>query len=107
MITVTEAAQARLREIIAEEANPALRLRISVAGGGCSGFQYGFSLEETQEPDDIEIDLGSARVLIDPMSGVYLSGAQVDFRSDVSGETFTITNPNASHSCGCGSSFSV
>ena len=105
MITVTEQAVAKLRDILAEENNPALKLRVFVQGGGCSGMQYGFTLDETQNEDDWDLEVNGVKVLVDSMSGGYLQGAEIDYRDDTMGSSFTINNPNAQTTCGCGSSF--
>ena len=104
MITVTESAINKLRTVLTEE-NPGGKLRIFIQGGGCSGFQYGFAIEENQEEDDFVITEGDVSVLVDSMSSAYLQGATVDYQEDQYGESFTIKNPNASSTCGCGSSF--
>ena len=106
MITITENAIARIRDIIAEESNPALKLRVFVHGGGCSGMQYGFTLDEEINDDDWNLDIGGVKILVDSMSGGYLQGAEVDFKEDQYGSNFSIKNPNAQTTCGCGSSFS-
>jgi iron-sulfur cluster insertion protein len=106
MITVTENAVAKIKDILAEENNPELNLRVFVQGGGCSGMQYGFTLDEAQNEDDWNIDVNGVRVLVDAMSGGYLQGAEIDYREDQYGSQFTIKNPNAVTTCGCGSSFS-
>jgi len=106
MITVTENAVAKIKDILAEENNPALNLRVFVQGGGCSGMQYGFTLDEAQNEDDWNIDVNGVRVLVDAMSGGYLQGAVIDYQEDQYGSQFTIKNPNAVTTCGCGSSFS-
>jgi iron-sulfur cluster insertion protein len=106
MITVTEQAVAKLQDILAEESNPALKLRVFVQGGGCSGMQYGFTLDETQNEDDWNLDISGVTVLVDSMSGGYLQGAEIDYKEDVYGATFSIKNPGAKTTCGCGSSFS-
>lgn len=106
MITVSEAAQAKIKDILAEENNPALRLRVFVQGGGCSGMQYGFTLDDTQNEDDWDLDINGVHVLVDAMSGGYLQGAEIDYRDEAMGASFTIKNPNAQTTCGCGSSFS-
>ena len=106
MITVTESAVAKLQDILAEENNPSLKLRVFVQGGGCSGMQYGFTLDDTQNEDDWAIEAQEIQVLIDSMSGGYLQGATLDYREDQYGSQFTIKNPNAVTTCGCGSSFS-
>jgi iron-sulfur cluster insertion protein len=106
MITVTESAVAKIQDILAEENNPELKLRVFVQGGGCSGMSYGFTLDETQNEDDWDLEIDGVRVLVDAMSGGYLQGAVVDYREDVYGSSFTIKNPSAVTTCGCGSSFS-
>jgi iron-sulfur cluster insertion protein len=106
MLTVTEAAQTKITDILLEENNPALRLRMYVQGGGCSGMSYGFTLDEVQNEDDFEIPFNSSSVLIDAMSMQYVSGATIDYKDDLSGSQFVIKNPNAQTTCGCGSSFS-
>ncbi|CAB4129307.1 sufA Fe-S cluster assembly scaffold protein [uncultured Caudovirales phage] len=106
MITITDSAVAKLRDILAEENNPALKLRVFVQGGGCSGMQYGFTLDEVQADDDWDIETNGVSVLIDSMSGGYLQGATVDYKEDNYGSSFSISNPNAQTTCGCGSSFS-
>ena len=106
MITITENAVAKIRDIIAEENNPAIKLRVFVQGGGCSGMQYGFTLDETQAEDDWDIETNGVNVLVDSMSGGYLQGAVIDYREDQYGSSFSINNPNAQTTCGCGSSFS-
>jgi iron-sulfur cluster insertion protein len=106
MITVTKAAQAKITDILLEENNPAMRLRMYVQGGGCSGMSYGFTLDEIQNEDDFEIPMESSSVLVDAMSMQYVSGAVIDYKDDLSGSQFVIKNPNAQTTCGCGSSFS-
>jgi iron-sulfur cluster insertion protein len=106
MLTVTEAAQAKITDILLEENNPAIRLRMYVQGGGCSGMSYGFTLDEVQNEDDFEIPFSSSSVLVDAMSMQYVSGATIDYKDDLSGSQFVIKNPNAETTCGCGSSFS-
>ena len=105
-ITITESAQGKIAEILSEENNPALRLRMFVQGGGCSGMSYGFSLDEEKNEDDFEIPAGTSSVLVDSMSFQYVDGATVDFVDDLQGSRFSINNPQAKTSCGCGSSFS-
>ena len=103
MITITESAKIKIQDILAEENNPTLRVRAFVQGGGCSGMQYGFTLDESHDPeDDFEVD----GVLIDSMSMQYMSGATIDYREDHMGSSFVINNPSAQTTCGCGSSFS-
>lgn len=106
MITITENAVAKIRDIIAEENNPAIKLRVFVQGGGCSGMQYGFTLDETVNEDDWDIESNGVNVLVDSMSGGYLQGAVIDYKEDQYGSNFSISNPNAVTTCGCGSSFS-
>jgi iron-sulfur cluster insertion protein len=106
-IIFTDSAANRVSELITEEGNPDLMLRVYVQGGGCSGFQYGFTFDESVNEDDTEIQKNGVKVLIDAMSIQYLTGAEIDYKEDVSGSQFVIRNPNASTSCGCGSSFSV
>ena len=106
MLTVTEAAETKITDILAEENNPQLRLRMYVQGGGCSGMSYGFTLDEEQNEDDFEIPLKSSSVLVDAMSMQYVTGATIDYKDDLSGSQFVIKNPNATTTCGCGSSFS-
>lgn len=102
MLTITDSAKKRITEILTEEANPAARVRAFVQGGGCSGMQYGFTIDENVNPDeDFEVD----GVLIDTMSMQYMSGAVIDYREDDMGASFVINNPNAQTTCGCGSSF--
>ena len=103
MLTITEQAQAKIADILAEENNPKLKVRAFVQGGGCSGFQYGFTLDEEQNEDDFEIN----GVLVDSMSMQYLTGAIIDYKEDINGSSFSINNPNATTTCGCGSSFSA
>lgn len=105
-ITITESAQGKIAEILSEENNPLLRLRMFVQGGGCSGMSYGFSLDEEKNEDDFEIPAGSSSVLVDSMSFQYVDGATVDYVEDLQGSRFSINNPQAKTSCGCGSSFS-
>jgi iron-sulfur cluster insertion protein len=107
MITITESAIIKITDIMAEENNPKLKLRMFVQGGGCSGFSYGFTLEEEQNEDDWEIPAGSTSVLVDAMSAQYLEGSTVDYKEDLTGSSFSIKNPQAVTTCGCGSSFSV
>jgi iron-sulfur cluster insertion protein len=102
MITITESAKQRIQDILAEENNPTLRVRAFVQGGGCSGMQYGFTLDENTGPDD---DFEVSGVLVDSMSMQYLTGAVIDYKEDLHGSNFTIDNPQAQTTCGCGSSF--
>lgn len=107
MIEITESARIKIQELLEEENNPNLCLRTFVQGGGCSGFSYGFTFDEDRADDDFEIPLGSTKVLVDAMSMQYLTGAEIDYKSSLEGEQFVIRNPNATTTCGCGSSFSV
>jgi iron-sulfur cluster insertion protein len=106
MITITESAVAKIKDILVEENNPKLKLRVFVQGGGCSGFQTGFTLDEDQAEDDWNFEQGGIQVLVDSMSGGYLQGAVVDYKEDNYGSSFTITGMEAKTTCGCGSSFS-
>jgi iron-sulfur cluster insertion protein len=106
MLTITEAAQTKITDILLEENNPAIRLRMYVQGGGCSGMSYGFTLDEVMNEDDFEIPFKSSSVLVDAMSMQYVSGSEIDYKDDLSGSQFMIKNPSASSTCGCGSSFS-
>src|SRR5689334_24324980 len=103
----TDAAAHKVADLIREEANPNLKLRVYVQGGGCSGFQYGFTFDEEIQEGDTEIEKGGVTLLVDPMSVQYLMGAEIDYREDLSGAQFIIRNPNAATTCACGSSFSV
>jgi iron-sulfur cluster insertion protein len=105
MITITEQAVEKIRDILAEEDNPNVKLRVFVQGGGCSGMQYGFTLDENQATDDWDIEISGIKVLVDSMSGGYLQGAVLDYKEDQYGSQFAIQNPNAQTTCGCGSSF--
>lgn len=106
-LTITETASAKIADVLAEENDPSLRLRMFVQGGGCSGFSYGFTLDREKNEDDFEVPAGSSSVLIDAMSAVYIDGATVDYEESIMGSSFKIQNPQASSTCGCGSSFSV
>ncbi|HET6563994.1 MAG TPA: iron-sulfur cluster insertion protein ErpA [Xanthomonadales bacterium] len=103
----TETAARKVMQLITEEANPELKLRVYISGGGCSGFQYGFTFDENQAPDDFAIDKDGVTLLVDPLSMQYLAGAEVDYTENLQGAQFVIRNPNAVTTCGCGSSFSV
>lgn len=105
-VTVTTRAAARIREILDGE-EPGTSLRVSVLGGGCSGFQYDFGFDTSSQADDLVISEGGATVLIDPVSLPYLAGSQIDFVDELIGASFRITNPNATASCGCGTSFAI
>jgi len=106
-IRFTDNAASKVSELIAEENNPDLKLRVYVTGGGCSGFQYGFTFDEEVNEDDTQVIKNGVTVLVDSMSIQYLGGAEIDYKDDLSGSQFVIRNPNASTTCGCGSSFSV
>ena len=97
----------KLQELIAEEGNPSIKLRVFVQGGGCAGFSYGFTFDEVQNEDDFDFDYDGVKILVDSMSMQYLQGASIDFKDDLMGSSFVINNPNAQTTCGCGSSFSV
>lgn len=107
LIELKPSAIEKIRDILAEENNPKIKLRIFVQGGGCSGMQYGFTLDEDTNDDDFVMDFDGVSLLVDSMSSQYLQGASVDYREDLMGSEFKISNPNAQTSCGCGSSFSV
>ena len=108
MVEITESAKAKVIDLLNEENNPELMLRTFVQGGGCSGFSYGFTFDEEQNDDDFEIALSDRwKLVIDAMSMQYLTGAQIDYTDDINGSQFTIKNPNAQTTCGCGSSFSI
>ena len=109
MITVSESAVTKLKEILKEEDNPDLKVRMFISGGGCSGMQYGFTLEDQPaNEDDFDLEVApGVHMLVDAMSGQYIQGAEVDWQESVQGAQFAIKNPNAQTSCGCGSSFSV
>jgi iron-sulfur cluster insertion protein len=106
-IEITESAVEKILDLLLEENNPNLKLRTFVQGGGCSGFQYGFTFDEEQNEDDFVITRQGMTLLVDAMSMQYLQGSTVDYKEDLSGSSFTIKNPNAQTTCGCGSSFSV
>jgi iron-sulfur cluster insertion protein len=103
----TNSAAAKVKELIEEEGNPELKLRVFVTGGGCSGFQYGFTFDEVANDDDTALQKNGVTLLVDPMSYQYLVGAEIDYTEGLEGSQFVIKNPNASSTCGCGSSFSV
>jgi iron-sulfur cluster insertion protein len=106
-INITQSAAEKILDIMAEEQNPDLKLRMFVQGGGCSGFQYGFTLDEVTNDDDWVIDQNGICLLVDSMSYQYLTGSEVDYKEDLNGSQFVVRNPNAQSTCGCGSSFSV
>ena len=107
MITITDSAVKKIKEIVAEENDPNLKVRMFVQGGGCSGFQYGFTLDEDQQEDDFDIEKDGIHILVDAMSSQYVQGAEIDWQESVAGSQFAIRNPNAQTTCGCGSSFSI
>ena len=106
-LVFTDAAAAKVKQLIDEEGNSELKLRVFVTGGGCSGFQYGFTFDEAIAEDDTSLQKGGVTLLIDPMSLQYLMGAQIDYQENVEGAQFVIKNPSAKSTCGCGSSFSA
>ncbi|RME33921.1 MAG: iron-sulfur cluster insertion protein ErpA [Gammaproteobacteria bacterium] len=106
-VVFTEAAARKVRDLIEEEQEEGLKLRVFISGGGCSGFQYGFTFDEKIEEGDTVVEREGVQLLIDPMSIQYLEGAEIDYREDLEGARFVIRNPNASTTCGCGSSFNV
>ena len=106
-IIFTDSAASKVSELISEEGNDNLKLRVYVSGGGCSGFQYGFTFDEEINEDDTALQKGGVTLLVDPMSLQYLTGAEIDYQENVEGAQFVIKNPNASSTCGCGSSFSA
>jgi len=103
----TDSAAAKVKSLIQEEGNDNLKLRVFVSGGGCSGFQYGFTFDESVNEGDTSVVKNGVTLLIDPMSFQYLVGAEIDYKEDLSGAQFVIRNPNATTTCGCGSSFST
>jgi iron-sulfur cluster insertion protein len=107
MIDITESALNKITDILAEENNPAVKLRTFIQGGGCSGFQYGFTLDEAQNEDDHLIEKPGVSILIDSISMQYLQGSTIDYKEELMNSNFVITNPNAVSTCGCGSSFAV
>ena len=106
-VVFTDAAANKVSELIGEEDNPNLKLRVFISGGGCSGFQYGFTFDEDIEEGDSQVENQGVTLLIDPMSVQYLMGAEIDYKEDLQGAQFIIRNPNAQTTCGCGSSFTV
>lgn len=106
-VVFTDSAVGKVKELIEEEGNPGLKLRVFVTGGGCSGFQYGFTFDEEVAEDDTTLEKGGVTLLIDPMSYQYLVGAEIDYTEGLEGSQFVIRNPNATSTCGCGSSFSA
>lgn len=106
-LVFTDSAALKVKELIEDENNEALKLRVFVSGGGCSGFQYGFTFDENVDEGDTRIQKEGVTLLIDPMSVLYLMGAEIDFSDDIEGAQFVIRNPNATTTCGCGNSFAV
>ncbi|WP_409449697.1 iron-sulfur cluster insertion protein ErpA [Candidatus Igneacidithiobacillus taiwanensis] len=107
VMTLTDSAAEKIKSLIAEEGSPDLKLRVFVTGGGCSGFQYGFTFDENVNEGDTEVEQFGVRLLVDPMSYQYLVGAEIDYSEGLEGAQFVIKNPNATTTCGCGSSFSA
>ena len=107
MITVSDSAVEKIKALITEEQNPDLMVRMFVEGGGCSGFQYGFTFEEQKSEDDFVFEFNGVTILVDAMSAQYVQGAEIDWQESAMGSQFAIRNPNATTTCGCGSSFSV
>jgi len=106
-LVFTESAASKVKQLIDEEGNAELKLRVFVTGGGCSGFQYGFTFDEVTNEDDTVMEKNGVQLLIDPMSYQYLAGAEIDYQEGLEGAQFVIKNPNATSTCGCGSSFSA
>ena len=107
LIKISETVVSKVAEMLVEEGDPALQLRIFVTGGGCSGFQYGFAFDTESKDDDVRVERGPITVVVDAMSLQYLIGAEIDYEDNLEGARFVIRNPNAASTCGCGSSFSV
>jgi len=107
LLIFTDAAASKVKGLIEEEKNDALKLRVFVSGGGCSGFQYGFTFDENVQDGDTKVEKNGVTLLVDPMSFQYLTGAEIDYKEDLEGSQFVIKNPNATTTCGCGSSFST
>ena len=106
-LVFTDSAATKVKQLIAEEGNDALKLRVFISGGGCSGFQYGFTFDQAEGEGDTVVENHGVKLLVDPMSVQYLMGAEIDYTEGLEGSQFVIRNPNASTTCGCGSSFSV
>jgi len=106
-LVFTDAAALKVRELIVEENNPDLKLRVYISGGGCSGFQYGFTFDEARADDDLAVEKAGVTLIVDPLSLQYLMGAEIDYSESLQGAQFVIRNPNAKTTCGCGSSFSM
>jgi iron-sulfur cluster insertion protein len=107
MITITENAQVKIADLLLEENNPNLKLRTFIQGGGCSGMSYGFTFDEEQNEDDFDLEFNGVHLLVDSMSSQYLQGAEIDYTESLNGSQFSIKNPQATTTCGCGSSFGV
>ena len=107
LLVFTDAAASKVKDLIEEERNDALKLRVFVSGGGCSGFQYGFTFDEKIQDGDTKVEKNGVTLLVDPMSFQYLTGAEIDYKEDLEGSQFVIKNPNATTTCGCGSSVST
>jgi iron-sulfur cluster insertion protein len=107
VLIFTDSAAVKVGELIREEGNPNLKLRVFVSGGGCSGFQYGFTFDENEDDGDTCVVTRGVKLIVDPMSVQYLAGAEIDYKEDLEGAQFVIRNPNATTTCGCGSSFSA
>ena len=106
-LTFTDAAAQKVKSLITEDENPALKLRVYITGGGCSGFQYGFTFDEKVNEGDLTVENAGVQLVIDPMSLQYLIGGTIDYTEGLEGSRFVVNNPNASSTCGCGSSFSI
>ena len=106
-LSISDQAVDRINQLLATKDNPDLMLRVYIQGGGCSGFQYGFQFDESQQEDDIAIEQSGIKLVVDMLSLQYLGGAEIDFKDDIMGSRFLVNNPNASATCGCGSSFSI
>jgi len=103
----SESAARKVRELVLADGNPELKLRVYITGGGCSGFQYGFTFDERADDDDVRVERDGVELLVDPLSFQYLEGAEIDYSESLQGARFVIRNPNAATTCGCGSSFGV
>ena len=106
-LKISDDAVTQINQLLTSKGNPGLKLRVYIQGGGCSGFQYGFQFDEDQQEDDVAIEQQGIRVLVDMLSLQYLNGAEIDYKDDLMGSRFLVNNPNASTTCGCGSSFSI
>ena len=106
-LSISDSAVSRINELLATKQEPDLMLRVYIQGGGCSGFQYGFQFDNDQQDDDVSIEQEGIKVLVDMLSLQYLDGAEIDYKDDLMGSRFLVNNPNASTTCGCGSSFSI